>query len=266
MQQIARVHIYSGGYGRVSFIRSNHTRGVHYYPESYTACLSMDEDGATEAAHSTSSGRSGSTRTHPVNMENASPSLLASSTPVPAPRTMSSSTTRALAVVCAAAAVVSAFAATAVIRSALRGGVAAGLLAAVVTAPSVLLALLLSVVGAAWLYPAVLAAVVQVVAVEVIRLSCAMAAEEELDNGIGREDEQGGREDGELEGRGARLGRSWAEGRLRTRQHQTMQREPSHPQRERKRRRVIVEWEAGQMFLEIRRAVASEWLVSLVNR
>lgn len=179
--------------------------------------------------------------------------------PVHAPAPPFSKTT--LALVCVVAATAGAAAACAVVLSALRGGVAAGLLAAVVSAPAVLLALVLGVVSATWLCPTGLAAAVQVLAVEVIRLSGAMAIEDEEEWGV-----RGG------EGRGATMARQWAEGRLGQQQFQGQ-----HQQRERgqlrqgegkmwRRRRVAVEWEAGQMFLEVRRPIASEWLVGLVNR
>lgn len=44
--------------------------------------------------------------------------------------------------------------------------------------------------------------------------------------------------------------------------HQQHQRQQQY----KRERQVIVEWEAGQLFLVIRRPVASEWLIHLVNR
>lgn len=226
-------------------------------------------DDETRASSNISGGGDQDMQTNQMILAHALPSLSAASSSSQLPSSVqSSSTARALAVACALLAAVSAVAAGAVTLSASREGLPLGLLTAFVVAPAVFLALVFGVFGAAWLSPTVLAAVVRVLAVEVIRLSRLLASDEELkDDDFDAEDEAGDRDQGDVEGKALRLGRAWAEGRPRAHQPRSQSHGGSHPRRDReRRRRVVVEWEAGQMFLEIRRPVASEWLVALVNR
>lgn len=122
-----------------------------------------------------------------------------------------------------------------------------------------------------WLSPALSALVVRVIITEVIRLSGAMADEDqEVGRGI----------DSEL---GTGLGWEGVRGRVAVQQwewHHQQQSRQEHEQDLRQRtthqrqqtgspnmdRRVNIEWEGGQMFLVIRRPIASKWLIDLVNR
>lgn len=132
-----------------------------------------------------------------------------------------------------------------------------------ISTPVTLLSLLCLVL---WLSPVGLAFVVQVLLTELFRLSPLLADDVEEDDGGGA-------------GLGAGLGweavrgrvavREWEWQRQQQQQGQQQEPPPSVPPTERKRKReprVAVEWEAGQMFLVIRRPVASEWLINLVNR
>lgn len=162
----------------------------------------------------------------------------------------------------------------AVVLSGLRGGVAGAVVAMAFSVPAVAVSLFICVWAATRVCPALLAAIVQIVAVEVIRLSGAMAedddeAEEESWSGM-----QG-------DGRAVKLGKEWAEGRLSQFRHeQRLRQQPEQEaarlvearngRRQRRwkptRRRVTVVWDDGQMFLVVYRPVASRWLVALVNR
>lgn len=127
-----------------------------------------------------------------------------------------------------------------------------------------------------WLSPALSALVVRVIILEVIRLSGAMADE----------DQEGGESiDSEL---GTGLGWEVVRGRVAVQQwewHHQQQSRQEHEQDLREQdlrqrtthqrqqtgspdmdRRVNVEWEGGQMFLVIRRPIASKWLIDIVNR
>ena len=118
-----------------------------------------------------------------------------------------------------------------------------------------------------WLFPVVSACVVQVVLTEVIRLSGAMAdddeggdfGEAELGTGLGWEGvrrrvamhhQQRSRQEGEEEGL-----------QLQHEQNEQYQRGTKKMER-----RVTVEWESGQMFMVIRRPIVAEWVIDLVNR
>lgn len=158
----------------------------------------------------------------------------------------------------------------------------------------------------AWVLPMGVAFIVQVLVTEVIRLSCILADEDDEEEDDEDEDdeedeeeedeegEEGEEEEGEEEetepgqglGWGGVRGRvavqqwEWQQEKRRQQQQQERQPQPPSPrppsrrqqqQQQRHRqytreRRVIVEWEAGQLFLVIRRPIASEWVINLINR
>lgn len=185
---------------------------------------------------------------------------------MPPPVPVSSTT---IAVAGCAAAIVSTTALV-VVLSALRSGIAAVLLTITLSTPAVLVLLLICVWGATKYCPGLLGVVVQVLAVEVIRLSGMMADDDEEE-----EDESWNRMRGE--DRAARLGKEWAEGRLSECRHERWRKQQQRQEEEearrrrqgrrrrRRRRRVTVEWEDDQMYLTVHRPIASEWLIGLVN-
>lgn len=115
-----------------------------------------------------------------------------------------------------------------------------GLLVALSTPFILVLALCLL----AWFFPAGVALTVQLFATKAIQLIGVLAEDEDV-----RATEE--------------IGLGWEGVRSRVAVEQW---DWQHQRRTRRERRVTAEWEAGQLFLVIRRATISEWWINLVNR